>query len=68
MKLLVLGAGSMGAALARRFADPMQAINAWKNVAIAGGCLMLAAHGPGALSVDARRPGRAGVGVRTTAA
>ena len=38
------------------FADPMQAINFWKNVAIAGGFLMLAANGPGPLSVDARRP------------
>lgn len=41
------------------FADPMQATAFWKNVAIAGGFVMLAAHGPGALSVDARRPARA---------
>lgn len=34
------------------FADPMQAISFWKNVAMAGGFLMLAAHGPGALSID----------------
>lgn len=40
------------------FADPMQAINFWKNVAIAGGFLMLAANGPGPLSVDARLPAR----------
>jgi putative oxidoreductase len=40
------------------FADPMQAISFWKNVAIAGGFLMLAAHGAGALSLDARRPAR----------
>lgn len=33
-------------------ADPMQGILFWKNVAIAGGMLMLAAHGPGALSVE----------------
>ncbi|MGQ0799268.1 MAG: DoxX family protein [Pseudomarimonas sp.] len=36
------------------FADPMQAISFWKNVAIGGGFLLLAAHGPGPLSVDAR--------------
>lgn len=30
-------------------------INFWKNVAIAGGFLMLAAFGPGAISVDAKR-------------
>ena len=42
--------------------DPMQAIMFWKNFAIAGGFLMLAAHGPGALSYDeglAVRPGEA---------
>ena len=32
-----------------------QFLNFWKNVTIAGGMLMLAAFGPGALSVDARR-------------
>lgn len=36
------------------FADPMQAISFWKNLAIAGGFLLLAANGPGSLSVDAR--------------
>jgi putative oxidoreductase len=35
------------------FADQMQAISFWKNVAIAGGFLLLAANGPGALSLDA---------------
>lgn len=35
------------------FGDAAQAISFWKNVAMAGGFLMLAAHGPGALSVDA---------------
>ncbi|HWI10867.1 MAG TPA: DoxX family protein [Burkholderiaceae bacterium] len=30
-------------------------INFWKNVSIAGGFLALAAFGPGAISVDARR-------------
>ena len=38
------------------FADQMQAISFWKNLAIAGGFLMLAANGPGPLSVDARVP------------
>ncbi|NHT74471.1 DoxX family protein [Rhizobiaceae bacterium CRRU44] len=37
------------------FADMGQAINFQKNFAIAGGFLVLAAFGPGALSVDARR-------------
>jgi putative oxidoreductase len=32
--------------------DAAQAVNFWKNVAIAGGFLMLAAHGAGTLSVD----------------
>jgi putative oxidoreductase len=30
----------------------MQAINFWKNVAIAGGLLFVAAHGPGPYAVD----------------
>ena len=30
-------------------------INFWKNVAIAGGFLMLTAFGPGAISIDAKR-------------
>jgi len=34
------------------FADPMQKINFMKNLAIAGGFLILAASGPGALSLD----------------
>lgn len=34
------------------FAEPMQAINFWKNVAIAGGFLVLAASNPGAWSLD----------------
>jgi putative oxidoreductase len=34
-------------------ADPMQAIMFWKNFAIAGGFLLLAANGPGPLSLDA---------------
>ena len=43
------------------FADPMQLINFQKNIAIAGGLLVLAAFGPGAAALDAlwqrRRPG-----------
>lgn len=33
----------------------MQSINFWKNVAIAGGLLFVAAHGPGPYALDARR-------------
>ena len=32
-----------------------QFLNFWKNVTIAGGMLMLAAFGPGTLSIDAKR-------------
>ena len=35
------------------FANQMQAINFWKNVSMAGGFLILAAHGAGNLSLDA---------------
>ena len=35
------------------FADSMQAISFWKNVAMAGGFFVLAANGPGSLSLDA---------------
>ncbi|MGH8060850.1 MAG: DoxX family protein, partial [Pseudoxanthomonas sp.] len=35
------------------FADPMQAISFWKNVAMAGGFFVLAANGAGSLSLDA---------------
>lgn len=37
------------------FADQMQSIMFMKNLSMAGGFLVLAAFGPGALSVDARR-------------
>jgi putative oxidoreductase len=37
------------------FADRNQAIHFMKNVAIAGGFLVLCASGPGALSIDGRR-------------
>jgi len=36
-------------------ADPAQAINFWKNVSMAGGFLVLSAHGAGAYSVDGSR-------------
>ncbi len=32
-----------------------QQINFWKNISITGGFLMLAAFGPGAISIDAKR-------------
>jgi putative oxidoreductase len=37
------------------WADMMQLVNLQKNLAMAGGFLLLAVHGPGTLSVDARR-------------
>lgn len=37
------------------FSDAMQAINFWKNIAIAGGFLSLAGQGAGAWSLDALR-------------
>ena len=42
-----------GALFHSHFADQMQTIMFLKNVAIAGGFLLLAANGPGRLSVDA---------------
>lgn len=33
----------------------MQQINFWKNISMAGGFLVLAAFGPGAISIDAKR-------------
>ncbi len=36
------------------FADPMESIMFMKNLSIAGGFLMLAAYGPGALALDNR--------------
>ncbi|MEL7401785.1 MAG: DoxX family protein, partial [Pseudomonadota bacterium] len=36
------------------FSDQMQFLMFWKNVAIAGGFLVLAANGAGRLSLDAR--------------
>lgn len=40
-------------------ADQMQAILFWKNFAMAGGFLLLAANGPGAFSLEAALPRRA---------
>ena len=37
------------------FGNQMQMINFMKNIAIAGGLLVLAEHGPGALGFDKRR-------------
>jgi putative oxidoreductase len=34
------------------FSDPAQAINFWKNVAMTGGFLLLAANGAGVFSID----------------
>jgi putative oxidoreductase len=51
---LALAAFSLAsAALFHGLGDPAQAIHFWKNVAMAGGFLMLAANGAGALSLDA---------------
>lgn len=36
------------------FADQTQLIMFWKNIAIAGGFLLLVVHGAGAVSIDAR--------------
>ena len=53
---LALAAFSIVSALVfhAELADQMQAIMFWKNFAIAGGFLFLAANAPGALSLDAR--------------
>jgi len=40
------------------FADQTQAIMFWKNVAIAGGLLLLVANGAGRWSLDARKQAR----------
>ncbi len=37
-----------------QFGDPNEAIQFWKDLAIAGGLLILAAHGAGAISLDSR--------------
>ena len=43
------------------FADRMQSIMFMKNLAVAGGFLVLAAYGPGALALDNRAKSRGGV-------
>lgn len=61
-----------GALFHADFADQNQMIHFMKNIAVAGGLLLLAANGPGALSLDAliarRRTGRGRVGALTGAA
>lgn len=54
---IALAGFSVVAALLFHFnlGDQMQAILFWKNVAMAGGFLLLAANGPGALSLESRR-------------
>jgi putative oxidoreductase len=54
---LILAAFTLAAALAfhTKFADPNQMIHFFKNIAIIGGLLQVAAFGPGAVSLDARR-------------
>lgn len=42
------------------FGDAMQAVSFWKNVGMAGGFLLLAAHGAGELSIDGMRSRRNG--------
>jgi len=61
-----------GALFHADFADQNQMIHFMKNIAIAGGLLLLAANGPGAFSLDAliarRRNGGARIGALTGAA
>lgn len=54
----VLSAFTIAAAFGfhSNFADPNITIHFMKNLAIAGGFLMIVAFGPGGLSVDARAP------------
>ena len=54
--LLLAGFSLLSAMLFHHnFSDQMQMINFLKNVSIAGGFLLLAVHGPGAWSLDARK-------------
>jgi putative oxidoreductase len=57
---VVLAAYSIVAALLFHFnfADPLQAVMFLKNLAIAGGLLLLVANGAGSYSLDARKRGR----------
>jgi putative oxidoreductase len=54
----LLGGFSVLSALAfhRNFSDQMQLTEFLKDVSIAGGFLLLVAHGAGRLSIDGRRP------------
>ena len=54
---LILAAFTLAAALAfhNKFADPSEMIHFFKDLAIIGGLLQLAAFGPGSVSLDARR-------------
>jgi putative oxidoreductase len=55
---LILAAFTLAAALAfhNKFADPNEMIHFFKDIAIVGGLLQVAAFGPGSVSLDARRP------------
>jgi putative oxidoreductase len=59
-RLAALGLGSFAVLTAlffhSDFSDPEQAIHFGKNLAIAGGFMMLLVHGPGAWSLNAWRP------------
>jgi putative oxidoreductase len=54
---LILAAFSLAAALVfhNKLADPNEMIHFWKDIAIVGGLLQVAAFGPGPVSLDARR-------------
>jgi putative oxidoreductase len=54
---VVLAVFTLATALAfhNKFADPNEMIHFFKNIAIIGGLLQVAAFGPGAVSLDARR-------------
>ena len=57
--LALAGFSLASAVLFHPLSDPAQAIHFWKNVAMAGGFLMLAAHGAGGWSLDALRQRKA---------
>lgn len=50
--LLMAGFAILSAFIFHPYGDPEQQVNFMKNIAIAGGFLMIAGHGPGALSID----------------